>query len=460
MNKKMTIAIAAVLGVIMVGTLGFTAVKGLIIKNDPVNHLLYSAVHSKYEAVDATMSGKLFIDEAALSETLGFFSQDPVALSKFVSTMFNNVAFTGDIKYKMDADANKYYLKEAMALNYADKPLIKMGMSLYEEQLLAYSETLSDKTFVLSKKELFDMINEQSEIDLNKLELNKYIALLNLENDPLFKALKKDTKGYEAIVRDGLKSLKKMDKTEVLLSNGQTVKCDTLEMTLTTDEMTKLFIDMFNEAKSDIELKALVKGKMVEILNLIMTSEDYLILKMDASDITDAITNIETNFEELWNGTLDEMIFAYQDAQYELSKTMPNDSNYVVRFAIDSKYTIRKMDYATTIMGIGIEQSITYNAYNDDVKIEEVLDPEKTVSIKQMAEDKAFATEIGKDVLDYGLTTIIDGEALAMIMDDLKVNASLLPEFENKTIMEMVDYFYENKASLKDMILDTMGLEN
>ncbi|HSN67302.1 MAG TPA: hypothetical protein VLS94_11730, partial [Fusibacter sp.] len=207
------------------------------------------------------------------------------------------------------------------------------------------------------------------------------------------------------------------------------------------------------------ELKALVKGKMIEVLNLMISSEDYILLKIDATEITTAIEDIEANFDELWNGTFDEMIFAYQDAQYELSKTMSNDSNYVIRFAIDSKYNIRKMDYATSVMGIGIEQSVVYNAFNEDVKIDEVLDPEKTVNIKQIAEDDVYASEVGMEMLDQGLTNIIEGEALTLIMDDLKTNAALLPEPENQSIMDMVNYFYENKASLKDMILGSMGLE-
>ncbi len=460
MNKKTIIAVVAVLGVLLAGTLGFTVVKGILIKSDPVNHLLYSAVHNKYEAVDASMSGKLRIDETALSESLGFFSSDPVALSKFLSVMLDKVAFTGEVKWKMDLDTKTLYLKEAMALNYGEKPLLKMGVSLFEEQLLAYSETLTDKTFVMSKKDIFDLINEGSDVDLNQLNLDKYIDILNMEKEPLYKAFMKDTKGYETIVREGLKSLKKTGKSEVTLSNGKTLNCDTLEMTLTMDEMTKLAIDGFNEAKTDVELKALVKGKMLEVLNLMITSGDAALLKIETAEITAAIEEIETNFEELWNSSLDEMIASYQDVQYELSQTMSNASNYVIRFAIDSKYNMRKMDYSTSIMGIGIEQSITYNAYNKDVKIDEVLNPEKTISVKQIAEDDAYASEIATEMLDLGLTNVIDSEALALIMDDLKVNASLLPDSENQSVMAMVNYFFENKDALKDMILNSMGLVN
>jgi hypothetical protein len=459
MNKKMIIAIVAVLGVVLAGTFGFTVVKGIMIKSDPVNHLLYSASQNKYEAVDATMSGKLLIDETALAESMGYFSSDPAAMSKFMSAMFNKVAFTGDVKWKMDLDSKKLYLKEAMSLNYGDKPLLKMGVSIFDEQLLGYSETFSDNTFVLSKKDIFDMIYAESEVDLNALNLDKYIDILKMENDPLFKAFMKDTKVYESILRDNLKSLEKIGKTDVLLSNGKTIKCDTLELSLTMDEMTMLAIDIFNEAKADAELKALVKGKMIEVLNLLISSEDYILLKIELEEITTAIQDIETNFEELWNSTFDEMIFAYQDAQYELGKTMSNDSNYVIRFAIDSKYNLRKMDYSTSVMGIGMEQSITYNAFNEDVKIDEVLDPEKTVNIKQIIEDEVYASEIGMEMLDQGLTNIIEGEALGLIMDDLKTNSALLPEPENQSIMDMVNYFIENKATLKDMILGSMGLD-
>jgi hypothetical protein len=458
MNKKSIIITVAVLCVVVVGALGFTLGKGIIIKSNPVNYLLYSATQNNHTAYDATLKASLSVDEATLTDSLSFFSAEPEAMAKFVTSLVDQISFSGDIVMKTNMDQKELFLTEALSINYADQPLIDFGIGLTQEQIAIESKTFYDKSFTMSKAELFQMIKDESGVDLSELHFNKYIDLFDMEKDPLFKALVKDYKGYETILRDALVNLEKGDKVSVLLSNGKEIKCDELQVSMTMDELLKLYVDLLSEAKTDENLKALLKSKTIEVLNLVISSEDYKILQIEKSEVEAAIVEIDTNFDTEWNKAMDEMIATYQDAQYQLSQSMVDIGTYNIKVAIDSKYNIRQLSYAMDMMGFNMVQTVTYNAYDNDVVTKPLSQPENSIAIMDMMKDEDLASEIGNDMVDQGLTNIIEGEALNLLMSDLKTYSEILPADERDSILSLVDYFFENKDLLKDMILSNTGL--
>lgn len=458
MNKKSIIAIAVILCVVIVGAVGFTVAKGIIIKSNPVNYLLYSATQNKHTAVDSSIKANFAIDETAMADSLGYFSADPEAMAKFVTSLVNKVAISGNVVMKSDIDKKEFYLKENLSLDYADKSMLNLGMGLTQEQLAIESKALYNKSFTMSKAELFQLIKDESGIDLSELHFNKYIDLLKMEKDPLYKALVKNYKGYEKIIRESLVNLEKGEKVNVTLSDGKTVKCDELKVSLTMDEILKLYIDLLNEAKTDENLKALIKSKTIEVLNLVISSEDYTLLQLEKSDIETAIEEIDTNFDIEWNKAIEELVTTYQDAQYQLNQAVVDTGSYDIKIAIDGKYNIRQISYSFDMIGIKMEQSIVYNAYDADVKTEALVAPQDSISIMTLVEDEALATEIGYDIVDQGLTNVIEGDALNQLMTDLKANSEMLPADERDSILGIVDYFFENKDMLKDMILSNLGI--
>ncbi len=458
MNKKTLIIIASIIGVLVFGMVGFTIVKGVIIKNDPFNYLMYSAFTNDYDAVDASIEGGLVLDEEAFEQNLAFMSQDPAAMAKFISEMMMGMQFTGDVKWKSDIKNQTFYLYEGIQLNYANQPLLDFSLSLDEQMMRFGSKLIGGKSFELSKEDIFDMIEASSGTDLSKLDYQKYIAVLDMEKDPLYKAFIKDYDGYADIMRNRMAALEKGDKRTVALSDGSTVKCDTIILNTNMNEMTLLLVEMLTEAKTDNELKALAKGKILEVLALFVSSGDYELLNVPLADVEAAIESVETSFDEEWNALLDELIYTYQEAQYTLSQTMPQESPYTIAFAIDRKYQIREMVYKTSVMGIGMEQRIVYNAFGKDVKLPEAPLSEDVISIKALSEDEVYANEVLLEILDTGVENVIEGPALNTIMSDLDSKSVGLPEAERQGIVEMVNYFFDNKEELKELLRSGFGL--
>jgi len=219
MNKKLIISLAVVLCVAIVGVFGFGLVKDILIKKDPVNYLLYSTTKTNHTAVDASFNGKFELDKAAMTSNMMMISADPEAMATFVTSLFNNVTIDGKVVYKLDSKNAAFHLFESMNLNYAGQSLIDFAFGIDQEQMVIKSNTLYDKGFVMTRSELFNLIDEEEGVDLNKIEIQKYIDALNLENDSNYKALTKDIKGYENSIRAFLAGLEKGDTITVTLED-------------------------------------------------------------------------------------------------------------------------------------------------------------------------------------------------------------------------------------------------
>jgi len=228
-------------------------------------------------------------------------------------------------------------------------------------------------------------------------------------------------------------------------------------MTVTYDQMIDLYIDLMNEARNDDELKVLVKSKAIELMNLVLSSGDYEVMGIDKAELETAISDFDTNFDTEWNTGLDEAMAMYQDMKDQMNTTLVTDINYDITVAIDNKYQIRQMSYAMDMMGISMAQTVTFNAFDGDVVPETLATPENSISILTLSEDEDLAAETGYDILDQGLTNIIEGEALNTLMTDLKTYAEVLPADEKEGIVGLATYFFENKDMLKSLIMMNLG---
>lgn len=458
MNKKQLIAIAVATSIIIVGVVGFTVVKNMIIKSDPFNHLFYSMTQNRYNSVEARIEGKLEVDETMLQSSLAYFTADPQAMSKFVSSVLNEINLSGDAKMAYDIKKKSIYLNENIHMNYSDKKMLSIGVAFDGDQLLLTSEALTDKGFHLTKQDVFDLIQTYGGVDVSEVDFDKYIDILDMENDPKYKAVEKNYKGYENILRQKLVGLKKGSVVQVVLADGKSVKCDTIELEMTIDEMTSLYIALLNEAKYDDALKALVKAKAMEVLTLMYESGDYQKMGIPESEMTGALQEVDTGFEDAWTTGIDQMVRTYQEMQYELQRASVEPFKYMITVAIDSKYNIRMVDYSTNLMGVAMKQRIYYDSFG--LKVDQTIDADasKVISVKKMIDEPVYAEETAVALLEESIGKFFDGEALEYFMNDLEQKAAVLPEMEANAIVDMVKYFTENKEMIKNMLLENMGL--
>lgn len=451
MDKKKLIIVGAIVSVVILGTVAFGFVKDFIIKKDPFNHLAYSIAKNDYSAIEGRFDSQIRVKPEVLSSNLMFFTSNPDAMAEFLTAVLDEVRISGKMINVFDLDKDQWYYQQSASINYGEGALLTMEIAANEKGIGMNSPMASSKSVVLTKDALFELIKSETGNDFSQVDYKKYIQTMNLKKDPLFKAFAKDYKGYEAILREKLTMLEKGPATSVTLSDGKTVQCDTILLEMTYAELMDLYNALLNEAKYDLELKALVKGKILENMNLLLTSEDYKLFDMQASDLVSAIEAVEADFDETWELAIQEILDVY--AQVE-----DMQMSYQMVFAIDSKYRMRQVQTTSEVMGVLVEQTMTYEDYHAKAPGIEALNNESAhYALSKMIEDEAYAQEAASELISGGLDHVLNSEAVTYMMNDIKDKAKMLPADEAQTVIELIQYFFDNREIWKNTLME--GLE-
>ncbi|GAU77550.1 hypothetical protein [Fusibacter sp. 3D3] len=453
MNKKSIIAIVVLVICVVAGGIGYPMIKGYMIKKDPVNYLMYASTQNQSDAVDASITGSLSMDDEALSQMTAYMSSDPEAMSLFVKGIVEEVNFNGRVKFGMDLDNKKINFYENVGIQYGQNKLVSLELGYIDEQLFYRMPEIYSKSFIMTKSELFDLIKEEQDVDLSKVSWDKYLDLLKLENDADYKAILKDKAKYEDLIRLFLADLKANGTTEVTLEDGTVLKCDLLETDINFDQMIDLYVQLFKTVKEDQNVKTLVKKKALEALNIMLETEDYKLMMLEESEVKDAIEKINTDFETSWNEMLDTLVKTYEDIQSDTTLTQDMNVNYHMAFAIDKKYMLRQYQMKANANGVLVDQTVTYNAYGSDVKFDETFSADEKVSVKEMILDPVYTEEIKTDVISNGLSAFLSSEAFTTTVKDIKEKASVLPAEESQQIVESLDYVLDNQEMIINMLL-------
>jgi hypothetical protein len=193
-------------------------------------------------------------------------------------------------------------------------------------------------------------------------------------------------------------------------------------------------------------------------LTLLKESGDYKLMNIDASDVDSAMDELSNNFDSGWETAIDELARTYQEMQYELQRTQVEPFRYKMLVAIDPKFNIRMVEYSTNMMGIAVNQTMYYDRFNAKINDGLVFDESKMISIKKMIDDESYAKDTASTLIEESINTFMDSASLEFFMTDVKAKASVLPAQEATAIVEMVQYFIDNKEMIKSMLLENMGM--
>lgn len=453
MNKKVIIAIIALAVCVVAAGIGYPLAKSYAIKKDPVNYLLYASTQNQSDAVDASVKGSFSMDDEALNQMTAYMSTDPEAMALFVKGVVEELNFNGRVKFRADMDKKQLDFYENIGIQYGENKLLSLELGYINEQAFYRMPEMYSKAFTINKGELFDLVKEEEGIDLSTIDWNKYIDLLDVENDADYQAIIKDKAKYEDLLRLFLADLKANGKVDVTLEDGTVLKCDLLEMDIEFNEIIDLYLQMFKVLKDDQNVKTLVQKKALEALNLVLESEDYKLMGIEAEEVQAVIDNVTNEFDTNWNEMLDQMISSYETMQSDVSIAENVKLNYHMAFAIDKKYNLRQYQMKAEANGILVDETVIYNAYGDDVKFDETFAAEDTVSVKNMIADPDYSDEVLKDFIQNGLSGFLSSDAFTGTIADIKTKADVLPEDEKQQIVGTLDYLLDNQEMIINMML-------
>lgn len=435
MNKKILISILIACVLLAGSAFAYPFVKGALIKSDPVNHLLYATMKSSSHAYDMSFTSSIGLEAQMLKEVVGF-SEDPKAMETFIQSVLGNFEAKGQIQFAMDPITHQMKFYENILLAYQEDDLISLELGYLEDMAFIRSKELYGKALTMSKSDLTDLLEEELDLTLKDFTLTKYIDLIRDNKSAHYKAFMKNQDLYLEHIRALLKDLEKTGKEKVTTSDGKSYTCDTLSVAMDFDALFAFYVETLNTAKNDEHLKALVKEKVIGILELMKSSSDYAFFDLSLSEVDEAIASVEADFDKVWAEAIDEIIYSYQLI------TFPG-STMVLKVAIDSKYQIRAYSQTLSFEGVSVSQKLTVNAYGNKVLFNEAPKFSESLALKRMMTDTSYATDAAKDFTENGLLKFLENSALERTLEDIKKQSEVLPAAEHEEIVYGIDGFLE-----------------
>lgn len=441
MNKKVIIGIVAAVALVFTAVFAYPLVKGNAIKKDPTNYLLYAMTQSYGEAMDMSYNMGMDVSPEALAD-MAMSSEDPEAMSAFIASIIKELSINARIQSSSNLNEGKFNFYEDFNLSYGKNNLISFNFGFVDGLGFAQSPQLYPKSFVVDSADLKNWIKESAGMDLEGMKLSNYTKHLDVAGTSEYKAFTKGYKAYEPALKEMLTGLKPGDPIDVVTVDNKTIKCDTLVMDADFKNLIKGYTAIMKVAKDDAQLKALAKNVLINLINELKATKDYEKFDLTETDITDALDELNQNFDSAWNEGFDEIIKAYEEIDLMMID-LPEDFKMNLSFAIDKDFKLRQMVFTSTIEQFKTVQTITVNSYGKDVVVQKPK-TDATLKVTDLAKDPEQMEALYTEMVETHLPNLIESDAVKNTIDDVKKKSETLPATEKDTIYSMMDMFMEN----------------
>lgn len=463
MNKKALIAIIAIAVLGLGGIVGYPMVKQAILVSNPVNHILYSGMQTEEEtAVDATIALTFALDEEKMIEDGAFeMSEDPAANIKFVNTLLSRVAFDYDIISKMDYEANDMQLAAKMALTYRDIPAIELSANMKPWEASIEAPQMINGALNVDIQELLDASG--SEIQLADVDLAAYFKTI-YEKDEAYNAILKNSAAYETVFRTLLEAEGKVEKagksTVTVEVNGAVSEVAVVQykMNLSMDDIYSMYIELINVAKTDENVKAFALDRINKVEALIIEKEDYKMFGIEKEEFTVAMTDMKTELTDNWESSLEEAVIQLT-TQRDMMKDMAVEQEITnMLLSIDKNNIMRQISIDIVTEAFVMNETITYNAFGDDVVMPEIPTGETVRDLYEIMNDDIKMSTLQTEVITNIQSKLLAGEAVTALLSDINTDVEMLPEAEREAMVQQFEESVSGMQMMLPFVLSGMGM--
>jgi hypothetical protein len=463
MNKKMLIAIIVVAVLGLGGIVGYPMVKQAILESNPVNHILYSGIQTTEEtALDATLDLTFNLDEAKMVEE-GMFaeSEDPAALAKFVNTILNRVSLKYDILSKMDYEADDLQMALDLSLFYKDMPALEFGANVKPWEASITAPQMVNGPLYLDIQEALDASG--SEVQLKDVNLSAYLKVL-YEKDEVYNAVMKNAKAYEPSIRSTLEGegkVEKLGKGSVTVDvNGVTSEVPVIQykLNLSMSDFYGMYAELIKVAKTDENLKAFVLDRINKIEALVVENGDYAMFGLQKEEVTTEFAEMKVELTENWESSLDELATALMDQRTQMNDFGLEQDFKTLVYSIDKENIIRQISIDILTEGLMMKETITYNAFGDDVVMPEIPTGDDKRDIFEIANDEIKMATLTEEVITNLSSKLLGGEAVTALLSDVKTDVEMLPEGEREVMVQQFEESVSGMQMMLPFMLSGMGM--
>jgi hypothetical protein len=463
MNKKMLIAIIVVAVLGLGGVFGYPMIKQAMLESNPVNHILYSGVQTNDEkAVDATVTLAFGLDEAKMIETGAFDgSEDPAAMAKFVNTLVSRVELDYDVLTRMDYDTNDLQVVAGMSLNYKDIPALEMNANFKPWEASLELPQVVNGPLYLNIQEVLDASG--SEIQLKDVDLAAYLKAI-YEEDAAYTAIMNNSSAYETVFRNLLEGEGKVEKlgksTITVETNGVTSEVPVVQykLNVTMDDIYGMYIELIKVAKTDENVKAFALDRINKIETLVITNEDYAMFGVSKEEVEAGFAEMKTELTDNWETALDEAATEISSQRIQLEELGMSQSLSNMVLSIDKQNIMRQVSLDIVTEGILMTETVTYNAFGDDVVIPAMPTKEEARDLFAIMNDEIKVSTLQEEVLTNLSSKLLAGEAVTALLSDVKTDVEVLPEAEREMMVQQFEESVSGMQMMLPFMLSGMGM--
>lgn len=452
MNKKMMIAIIIIAVLGLGGVFGYPSIKQAMLESNPVNHILYSGTQTEEEtAVDATVAVTFALDEAKMVEEGAFAnSEDPAATAKFMNTILSRVAIDYDIVSKMDYEANDLQLAAGLALTYKDIPAIELKGNVKPWEASIEAPQMIDGPLYMDIQEVLDAVG--SDIQLKDVDLASYLKVI-YEKDDAYNAILKNADAYETVFRNLLEGkVEKMGKGAITVDvNGTTSEVPVVQykLNITIDDIYAMYADLITVAKTDENVKAFALDRINKVEALMLENEDYTMFGITKDEFTEGMAEMKTELTDNWESALNDAATELTSQRDELKALEIEQDLTNVIISIDKQNIMRQFSVDIVTEAFVMNETITYNAFGDDVVLPAMPSAEDSRNLYEIVEDPMKSAALQEEIVTNLTSKLLGGEAVTTLLSDVKTDVEVLPEAEREM---MVKQFEDSVSRMKMML--------
>ncbi len=463
MNKKALIAIIVIAVLGLGGVVGYPMVKQAMLESNPVNHILYSGMQTEEEkAVDATIALSFALDEAKMIEEGAFAdSEDPAASIKFVNTLLSRVAFNYDIISKMDYEANDMQLAAKMALTYKDIPALELSANVKPWEASIEMPQVVNGSLHVDLQEVLDVA--EAGIQLENVDLASYFKVI-YEKDEAYNTILKNASAYEAVFRNLLEAdgaVEKLGKATVTVDvNGTVSEVPVVQykINLSMDDIYGMYIELINVAKDDENVKAFVLDRINKVEALVIEKEDYMMFGIEKEEFTTGMAEMKAELTDNWASSLGQVVEEIT-SQRDLMKEMAMEQSLTnMILSIDKANIMRQVSVDIITEAFVMNETITYNAFGDDVVVPAIPTGETVRELYEIMNDEIKMATLQEEVITNLQSKLLAGEAVTALLSDVKTDVELLPEAEREAMIQQFEESVSGMQMMLPFMLSGMGM--
>jgi len=302
-----------------------------------------------------------------------------------------------------------------------------------------------------------------SEVQLKDVNLSAYLKAL-YEKDEAYNAVMNNAKAYEPAIRgllEGEGKVEKLGKGTVTVDvNGVTSEVPVIQykLNLSMDDIYGMYVELIKVAKTDENVKAFALDRINKIEALVVENEDYAMFGLEKEEVTAGFAEMKTELTENWESSLDELATMLMDQRTEMNDLGVEQDLAGLVLSIDKENTMRQMSIDILTEGFMMNETITYNAFGDDVVMPEIPTGDDVRDIFEIANDEIKMATLTEEVITNLSSKLLGGEAVTALLSDVKTDVEMLPEGEREAMVQQFEESVSGMQMMLPFMLSGMGM--